>query len=273
MRLGAYVIHGNASATLGAALQSVLAVADEVVAVDSGSTDGSAQVVARYGVRAVVHPWEGFGAARAAAVRALPGCEWLVHLDSDEWFEPSAIESLTRFKHTTPTHDAYRLGIHDWAELPGHRFLFRTLFNIRLMRRQAATWAPAMIVHESIGRPNAPRFDAFLEHHYAQTLERRRDKEDRYALLWALQASLAGKRVKPAWLEQAAHVVRNALIKGAIFRGGFDGLRLSTNAARYHSRKYEYLQQVNEGRHEPLVRALRDANYAEVFRLVGGLTT
>ena len=157
------------------------------------------------------------------------------------------------------------------AELPEHRFLFRTLWNIRLMRREAASWAPSMLVHESIGRPDAPRFDAHIEHHYAQSLERRREKEDRYALLWALCASVTGKRQKPAWVEQVAHVLRNALIKGAFFRGGLDGLRLSVNAARYHARKYDYLREVNDGRHEATLKALRDANYAAVLRLVGGL--
>ncbi len=271
MRLGGYVIHGNAAGTLGRALESVLAVADEVVAVDSGSTDGSAALVAAAGVRAISHPWQGFGSARAAAVAALTSCDWLVHLDSDEWLEPAAIDALKAFKTSSPTHDAYRLGIHDWAELPGHRFLFRRLWNIRLMRREAARWLPSMIVHESIGRPEAPRFGAVIEHQYAQSLERRREKEDRYALLWALQASVIGKRQKPAWLEQAAHVIRNAVVKGAWFRGGLDGLRLAVNAARYHARKYEYLAQVNAGRHDQALKALRDARYPELFRLVGGL--
>ncbi len=57
MRLGGFVIHGNAAPTLTACLESLVAVCDTVVAVDSGSTDGSAELVARVGARAVSHPW------------------------------------------------------------------------------------------------------------------------------------------------------------------------------------------------------------------------
>ena len=49
------------------------AVADPVVAVDSCSTDGSAGLVRARGIPAIVHPWEGYGAARAVGARALDG--------------------------------------------------------------------------------------------------------------------------------------------------------------------------------------------------------
>ncbi|HLL84305.1 MAG TPA: glycosyltransferase [Longimicrobium sp.] len=270
MRLGGFVIHGNSADTLATCLDGLRAVCDDVVAVDSGSTDGSADLVQRQGVRAVSHPWEGYGAARAAGARALKGCDYLLFLDSDEWLTRESIESLRRFKALTDPHPVYRLGIHDWAELPEGRFLFRTLWNIRLLRLDAATWQPRMIVHESVGRKNTARYPAFIEHRYATSLERRQAKEDRYALLWALRAYLEGKRRKAAWPQRAAHLLRNAVVKGALFRGGASGLRLSWNAAQYHARKYEYLAELHRGGHPELVQALREERYRDVFRLIEG---
>ena len=140
MRLGGYVIHGNAAETLPRCLDSLLAVCDEVVAVDSASTDGSADLDRARGVRVVSHPWEGYGAARAVGARALAGCDYQLFLDSDEWFGPEAIEALRAWKRSGPTAPRYVLLRNDWAELPTGRFVFRTEHHVRIARRDAATW-------------------------------------------------------------------------------------------------------------------------------------
>ena len=67
MRLGGFVIHGNNADTLARCLDAIAAVADEVVAVDSCSSDGSAELARSRGIRQVVHRWEGYGAARQVA--------------------------------------------------------------------------------------------------------------------------------------------------------------------------------------------------------------
>ncbi|MFK9339948.1 glycosyltransferase, partial [Escherichia coli] len=84
MKLGGFVIHGNNVETLGACLDSLRSVSDEVVAVDSCSTDGSARLDEERGVRRIELPWQGYGAARAAAAEALRGCDYLFFLDADE---------------------------------------------------------------------------------------------------------------------------------------------------------------------------------------------
>jgi glycosyltransferase involved in cell wall biosynthesis len=75
MRLGGFVIHGNARQTLAACVDSLKAVCDEVVAVDSHSDDGSAELLDASGVRRIVHSWEGYGAARAVAGGTPAYCE------------------------------------------------------------------------------------------------------------------------------------------------------------------------------------------------------
>src|SRR5512138_3573203 len=102
MRLGGFVIHGDNARTLGPCLESLAAVCDDLVAVDSGSCDGSAALAAAHGFRVLRRPWEGFGAARAAAVGALTGCDWILFLDSDEWLEAPAREAIRRFKKAPP---------------------------------------------------------------------------------------------------------------------------------------------------------------------------
>jgi glycosyltransferase involved in cell wall biosynthesis len=270
VRLGGFVIHGNAAPTLSAALESLKAVCDDVVAVDSGSTDGSAALVAGAQVRPVTHPWEGYGAARAAAVAALQGCDWLLYLDADEWLEPEARARLVAWKQTPLDAPVCLLPVHDWAELPTGRFLYRTHHRARLVRRDAAVWSPKMIVHEALSQQHAHALDAPIEHHFASDIPARGQKEEIYALLWAIRAHAEGRRGKLPWLQRPALFVRDALLKGALFRGGLAALKLAWAVAAYHSRKYERLRELNGGAHAELTRAYAAADYARVFALVLG---
>jgi glycosyltransferase involved in cell wall biosynthesis len=269
VRLGGFVIHGNAP-TLAASLESLAAVCDEVVAVDSGSTDGSAGVVARSGARAVSHPWQGYGAARAAAVRALEGCDWLLYLDSDERLEEPARAALRAWKASAPSTgvSTHLLAVRDWAELPGRRFLYRTHHRARLVRRDAALWKPSMIVHEGLSQRGAVRLPIHVEHRFAVDIPARGRKEETYALLWAVRAQAEGRRAKLPWLQRPALFFRDAFLKGAAFRGGAPALRLAWAVAAYHSRKYERLRELHRGQHAELTRAFAQGQYARVFELV-----
>jgi (heptosyl)LPS beta-1,4-glucosyltransferase len=269
VRLAGYVIHGNSAATLARCLDSLLAVCDDVVAVDSASTDGSAALVRARGVRAVVHPWEGYGAARVAAVEALPPCDWVFFLDSDEYLLDDAIAAVRAWKAGSPAAPHYTLVRRDWADLPGRRFLFRTERHVRLVRRDCATWRADMVVHEALPPRPTLALAAHIEHRFVTTLEQRRDKEDRYALLWALRATNEGWRRKPVWPQRATHTFRNAIAKGAALRGGVDGLRLAWNVSRYHARKHAYLAAVQRGEHAEALAALREGRIGDLFRLVG----
>ena len=178
MRLGGFVILGSDTSTLPACLESLKAVADEVVAIDS--SDAPARDGA---VRTVKHAWQGYGAARAAAVRALEGCDWLLYLDADERLDEPARERLQAWKRSPSAATAHLLPVHDWAELPSGRFLYRTHHRCRLVRRELAAWKPEMIVHEALARPDAVRLDAPIEHRFATDIPKRGQKEEVYALL------------------------------------------------------------------------------------------
>jgi (heptosyl)LPS beta-1,4-glucosyltransferase len=269
VRLGGFVIHGNSVETLARCLDSLAAVCDEVVAVDSCSTDGSADLVRERAVRAVVHAWEGYGAARAVAVAALAPCDYVFFLDSDEYLLDAAVAAVRAWKASAAALPHYTLVRRDWAELPARRFLFRTERHVRLVRRELATWTPSMVVHEALPRRETAAVDAFIEHRFVTSLAQRHDKEDRYALLWALRATVEGWRRKPVWPQRAVHTFRNGVQKGAALRGGADGLRLAWNVSRYHARKHAYLAAIQRGEHAEALAALRDGRLRDLYRLVG----
>jgi (heptosyl)LPS beta-1,4-glucosyltransferase len=270
MRLGAFVIHGNNGTTLGRCLDSLSAVAEACVAVDTGSTDGSAELARARGIRRIELRWEGYGAARARGAGALRDCDYVFFLDSDEWLEPPAIEALRSWKAAAPSAPHYALVRRDWATLEGRRFLFRRERHVRLVRRDSALWGREMIVHEALPPAETVRLPIALEHQFADDVASMRAKMERYALLWAIRFRREPRRVKPAALQHLAHFFREAVVKGAAFRGGVPALRLARAVAWNHARKYQLLRDVRAGAWPELVRAYDEGRLEELFRMLNG---
>lgn len=267
MRLGGFVIHGNSVGTLPECLESLFAVCDEVVAVDSESTDGSAAVARRLGARTVVAPWRGYGAARSIAVQHLPDCDWLLYLDSDERLDSAARTALRAWKTTNSPATSHLLRVNDWAELSSGRFLYRSHHRARLVRREVATWRPDMIVHEALDQPNAVRLPIEIQHRFASDVSVRARKESFYALLWAVRAQAEGRRGKVAFVQRPALFLRDAFFKGAAWRGGLMGARLAWQVAAYHELKYRFLADLRRGGFPELTQAFAAGDFQRVFEL------
>ena len=83
------VLTFNSEATIGATLDSVSGLSDDVHVVDSGSTDGTLAIVAAKGAKLASHPFENYGAQRNWAIDNLPLRHgWQLHLDADERVTP-----------------------------------------------------------------------------------------------------------------------------------------------------------------------------------------
>jgi Glycosyl transferase family 2 len=268
MRLGGFVIHGDNAGTIRPCLDSLAAVCDELVSVDTGSGDGSSDLAAARGFKVERRPWEGYGAARAVAAEALRGCDWVLFLDSDEWFDPPALEAIRRFKLEPPDAPYVTLRRRDWADIGGQRFLYRREHHIRLVRIDHARWDRSMIIHEALPRGPTVDGEAVIEHLFATDVEAMRSKVERYALLWALRHHESGHAGKWPPLQRVAHLFRELILKGVLFRCPAEGLGLAHAIADYHVRKYELLREVAEGRHESLLALLRDGRLEELFRVL-----
>lgn len=125
-----------------------------------------------------------------------------------------------------------------------------------------------MIVHEALPRGDGEKLAVGIEHRFATTLEGRAAKNDQYALLWAVQAHAWGRHGAPGLPRQLWHAFRYGLLMGAWWRGGAAGVRLSWAVAQDHARKYERLREVEEGRHDDLVRAWREGEFAALLEQV-----
>jgi len=106
-RVSAYIIAFNEAEKIGDAIESVLW-ADEIVVVDSHSSDGTPQIAERLGARVVQVDFEGFGKLRNSALEACRG-DWIFSLDSDERCTPEVRDEVLSIVASPDALDAYRV--------------------------------------------------------------------------------------------------------------------------------------------------------------------
>ncbi|GJD89554.1 hypothetical protein BHAOGJBA_3082 [Methylobacterium hispanicum] len=148
--LSVFIIAQNEADRIGAVIRAVADLTDDLVVVDSGSTDGTQALAESLGARVIHNPWPGYGPQKRFA-EAQCRHPWLLNLDADEVVPPAlAAEIRALFAAGEPARPAWRLAI---AEIfPGesrpHRWAY-TLTPVRLYRLDAGRYAPSP-VHDRV---------------------------------------------------------------------------------------------------------------------------
>lgn len=93
--LSVVIITKNEEANIGRTLASVADFADEIVIVDSGSTDRTLEIVQSFGpkVKIFVEEWKGFARQKNSAIEKATG-EWILSLDADEEVSPELADEI-----------------------------------------------------------------------------------------------------------------------------------------------------------------------------------
>lgn len=134
------IVCRNNAPTIGRTLESIAGLASEVVALDSGSTDATLEILARHG--ATVHrvAWQGHVRTKQAALEECGG-DWILSLDSDESLTPplrASIESaLARDDRAVA---AYEVNRKVWWGGVALEHAWQPEWRLRLARRGAAAW-------------------------------------------------------------------------------------------------------------------------------------
>lgn len=195
--LSVVIITLNAASQLEACLQSV-SFADEIVVVDSGSTDGTPALAERYGAQVITQEWLGFGPQKQFAIEAASH-DWVLCLDADERVSPTlqvSIENALKASLTAEnTARAFRFP-------RCNRFLGRYLkhgegypdWSLRLFDRHQARWSDDVVHEKVIARCRIDELPGDLLHDSAESLACYLTKQNRYTTLSAEMALAAGKR-------------------------------------------------------------------------------
>ncbi len=238
MKIAAAIIAFNEEENIRAACESV-AWADEVLVVDSHSTDRTREVAEDCGARVVERDWPGFAAQKQFAAEAASH-EWVFSLDADERVSDELRASILRLRETPDAEraDGYRVArrsfyMNRWIRgggwYPDHQ--------LRLYRRARGRWEGAYI-HESVKMSGGARVEALrgdlLHYSVRDASHHHRMIGERYAPLAARQMFESGRRTSPLRIALAAPsaFARSYVLKGG-FRDGLAGLAIARFAAHH----------------------------------------
>jgi glycosyltransferase involved in cell wall biosynthesis len=214
------IITLNEAEHIAAAIDSV-AWADEIVVVDSGSTDGTPEIAGARGARVSHRAWTGYVDQKNHAA-SLASHDWIFSLDADERVTPELAAEVAALLRTEPARRGYRaprVAFHlgRWIRTTD----FYPDYQARLYDRRAAAWR-GDLVHESVHVDGGVGYlRGELQHYSFRDVSDHVSRVNHYSTLAARQLHARGRRATPLdlVLHPPAAFLRNYVLR----RGFLDG--------------------------------------------------
>jgi glycosyltransferase involved in cell wall biosynthesis len=243
-RLSVCIITLNEEENLPRALASLTEIADEIVVVDSGSTDRTAEIAGQHGATWFERPWTNYADQKNYAAECASH-DWVFSMDADEELSSPLKTSLLAWKNKDPAHCVYEVSrktfyLGAWIEHSG----WYPDFQRRLYRRDEAEFSG--MVHESLRHAGKiGRLSGDILHYTVRSLEEHQAKVEAYTTLAAQQMFAEGNRNWRAamWFATPWSWFQNFVLRGG-FMDGYRGALISRMAARSVHLKYRKLGQL-----------------------------
>ncbi len=226
--LALVVITLNEASNLPRCLESVRALADEIVLVDSGSIDTTLDIARAAGARVLHHDFAGYGPQKQFALEQAHS-DWLLCLDADEWLDRAARDAIQGILSSGTDEQVNGLSLRCVTFYMGRWVKYGPWAGerkLRLVRRGRARWAPDS-VHESLRliRGKVQRLDGRILHFPYADLGHHLAKLDHYTDLIAVRdihisrlRALFGVSLEPLLVFLHRYIVQLG------FRDGLQGL-------------------------------------------------
>lgn len=243
--VSAFIITLNEQDNIGACLDRLVEF-DEVIVVDSGSSDATVAIVENYpNAKVSFNEWPGFSEQKSHAL-SLCSNEWVLNVDADEIISDEYLDEL---RATVAADEADALEsnrtLYRWGRKPRHFGGDDRL--IRLFRKSHGHYEPRR-VHESISvEGKIAQTDASIVHNENLTFSQRVDKSNKYS-----QAKAEDKFEKGhgASALTVTLIFPLTFLQVYVFKGhfldGVGGLMTAMNAAYYNFMKYAKLREMHQ---------------------------
>jgi glycosyltransferase involved in cell wall biosynthesis len=197
-------------------------VADEVVAVDSGSTDGSREILRAAGALVERREWTGYADQRNRAAELCSG-EWVLFLDADELVDAELAAALERLKAgPEPSEAGFELAfaVHYFGRRLRHGGFGRER-HLRLHRRGRGRWAARGVHERLVVEGPVGRLPGRVRHYSYDSVGDYLRRLERYSGEAARQMHASGRRAGPwsAWAHGAWAFAGRYLVRGGLLDG------------------------------------------------------
>jgi glycosyltransferase involved in cell wall biosynthesis len=242
-RLSVVIITRNEAANIRDCLESVR-FADEIVVVDSGSTDDTVPICREFGARIFDHPFAGYGPQKNFGLDRASG-DWILSVDADERVPDALREEILSAISSSEACDGYFVARKNyfgdtWIRHGG----WFPDYTLRLFRKEKGRFNERS-VHESVqivGKIG--KFRTPLVHLTCRDFDEFARRQENYATLAAEELAKSGRTATDAdiFLRPPLTFLKMFVLKGGFLDGG-RGWKLAKLYARYTRRKYGLLRE------------------------------
>lgn len=248
MKISATIITCNEERNLPRAIES-LRCCDEILIVDSGSTDRTVELAQKFGARVLEANWRGYaGQKNYASDQA--AYDWILSIDADEALSEDLEAEIWQLKKNGTDCDAFT--VPRLAQYLGRWILYSGWYpdrKIRLFNRTRARWV-GDYVHESVSSDGRiGQLQGNLLHYTCGSLSEHLKTMDRYTTLAAEEIVARRKPIRfshlildPPWTFFKTYILQRG------FLDGIEGLAIAHMAALYTFLKYAKARFMRPGR-------------------------
>lgn len=245
--LSIVIITKNEAHIIGNTLRSVEDISDDIIIVDSGSTDDTIAICKKYNTKIIQTKWEGYGANKNKGIEVAKN-NWILSLDADETIDAELKKTIIQLRDLKENqvfkikrknffcNKRIRYGV--WAGDKPHR-----IFNRKLTK-----WNDSQ-VHEKLELPHDAKIitlKGYISHYTVDTLTEYINKTIDYARLNARQYHSQGKNAgfSKLYLGPMFNFIQHYFFRLG-FLDGWEGYMIAKTNAWYTFLKYSFLRELN----------------------------
>ncbi|WP_411728073.1 glycosyltransferase family 2 protein [Methyloglobulus sp.] len=225
-------------------IESAWKVADEIIVVDSFSTDKTRKIAKNLGAQVIEQSYLGDGLQRDFCVQFAKN-DWILNMDADERLDGQMIKEIQAINYTEAAYDAYAFRRKNYIGSRWQRVWYPD-YTIRLYHKDRCRFAP-MIIHTSLATKNYQRLQGNIIHYSFKDLSDCIIRADEYSKLGAKVLFENNRKVsvwEPAVRGLVIFLKFFFLKKGFLY--GYDGLTASLIGALRSYLKYAHLIEMRQ---------------------------
>lgn len=238
MGISACIITKNEEWIISKTLEAIATIADEIIVVDSESTDATVEIAQSYGAKVFIEPFMGDGPQKNSAISKCTG-QWILYLDADEVVTPELKEQLLQISQLDyeQARDVYYIRFKNFSL--GKRLCygnFKSFYKVRFFKRGMGFFSDKRLHSEFQLAPQAKStyLKSSIHHHTTRNMSHLLQKVNFYTTEKAIVNSKLGKHpgIAKSILSSTFTFFRCYILKLG-FLDGFHGFLQAAVSASY----------------------------------------